>query len=109
MHLNLNSSSAQAGGRGRPLATLGKPHARASLVLLAGYLLSRERPIRILYRQRQGVHSIKIKACLAHHPARVTSIAFEWDLLPQWNRFCVEALKFRSDSPHQALVYGCSW
>jgi hypothetical protein len=74
------------------------------------YILSRENPIRILYRHREStVHSIKIKATLEHHPARVISIPYEWDLLTQWNRFCLDAVKFCSDNPLEALVYGASW
>ncbi len=66
--------------------------------------------MRVLYKHgRATEHSIKMHCKIKHHPARVVSIPYEWDLIRTWNRFCVDAVKFPTVDPHEALVYGASW
>lgn len=66
--------------------------------------------MRVLYKHGNATeHSIKIHCKIKHHPARVVSIPYEWDLITTWNRFCVDAVKFPTADPHAALVYGASW
>lgn len=66
--------------------------------------------MRVLYKRGHATqHSIKIHCNIKHHPARVVSIPYEWDLITTWNRLCVDAVKFRAVNPHEALVYGATW
>lgn len=91
----------------------------ASLVSLAlqdihleeGYSLSREKPMRILYsHEKDGTsHRIKIKSLIKHPLVRVVSIPYEWDLLPMWNKYALDAVSYGSDHPHETVVYGASW
>jgi len=76
-----------------------------------GYLLSREDPIRLLYKHEKGgtSHSIKIKAMLEHPIQHVVSIPYEWDLLPTWNKYALDAVSYGSQNPHETVVYGASW
>ena len=76
-----------------------------------GYTVSREKPIKILYRHEEGgtSHSIKIRVILEHEVKKVVSIPYEWDLLPYWNKYAMDAIKFDGNRSHEAIVYGASW
>jgi len=75
------------------------------------YMVSREHPLKILYKHEEGgtAHSIKIKCLLEHPISHVVSIPYEWDLLPTWNKYAMDAIKFDGGDTYEALVYGASW
>lgn len=86
-------------------------HALDDMDVEEGYLLSREEPIRLLYKHEKGgtSHSIKIKAVLEHPIKHVVSIPYEWDLLPTWNKYALDAVAYGSQNSHETVVYGASW
>lgn len=86
-------------------------HALQDIDVEEGFLLSREKPIRLLYKHEKGgtSHSIKIKVVLNHPIKHVVSIPYEWDLLPTWNKYALDAVTYESPHPHETVVYGASW
>ena len=86
-------------------------HAIHDLHIDEGYTVCREKPMKVLYRHEEGgtSHSIKIKAILEHEVKKVVSIPYEWDLLPYWNKYAMDAIKFNGSRAREAIVYGASW
>lgn len=86
-------------------------NALLDLHLEEGYMLSREKPMRLLYKHENDktCHSIKIKATLKHPVKHVVSIPYEWDLLPTWNKYAIDAVSYGSRHPHETVVYGACW
>eukprot|EP00890_Picochlorum_soloecismus_P003075 jgi/Picsp_1/3769/NSC_06604-R1_protein len=76
-----------------------------------GYKLVRKEPLRILYKHEKGgtAHSIKIKISLDHTVSHIISIAYEWDLLKDWNKYAMDPMKFDLDRPLECVVYGAQW
>lgn len=76
-----------------------------------GYKLVRKEPLRILYKHEKGgtAHSIKIKISLAHSVSHIISIAYEWDLLKDWNKYAMDPMKFELERPLECVVYGAQW
>jgi len=76
-----------------------------------GYRVVRQEPLRILYKHEHGgtAHSIKIKISLDHSVSHVISIAYEWDLLKDWNKYAIDPIKFELQNPLECAVYGAQW
>jgi hypothetical protein len=76
-----------------------------------GFMISRDDDLRVLYRhERQStVHSLKFKAVFPHPVEHILALAHEFDLLPTWNKFCIEALKLAEPSIFESYVYGAQW
>lgn len=51
-------------------------------------------------------HSLKFRTTFAHPVAHILALAHEWDLLPTWNRFTLEAVKLAEPSIFESYVYG---
>jgi hypothetical protein len=65
----------------------------------------------LLYRHHRGttVHSFFLEADFDHEPAHVLAWAFEFDLIPLWNKFSVEARVLARPSAFLSYLYGCQW
>ena len=76
-----------------------------------GYMVSRDDALRVLYRHEKGgtCHSIKMRVTFDHPVAHILAIAHEWDLIPTWNRFVLEAVKLAEPSILESYVYGAQW
>jgi len=76
-----------------------------------GWMVSRKGELRVLYHHKKGTtqHSLKFHAVFPHPVNHILSIAHEWDLLPTWNKFSLEALKLAETSVFESIVYGAQW
>lgn len=54
-------------------------------------------------------HGLKFRAVLPHPVGHILAMAHEWDLLPTWNRFCLDALKLAEPSLYESVLYGAQW
>lgn len=75
------------------------------------FMVSRDDSLRVLYRHERGttIHSLKLKAVFNHPVENILALAHEWDLLPSWNSFCIEAIKLAEPSIFESFVYGAQW
>lgn len=76
-----------------------------------GFMVSRDDSLRVLYKHEKGttIHSLKFKATFDHPPEHILALAREWDLLPTWNKFCLDAIKLLEPSIFESYVYGAQW
>ncbi|KAH7623547.1 hypothetical protein Ndes2526B_g01991 [Nannochloris sp. 'desiccata'] len=76
-----------------------------------GWMVSRKGELRVLYSHKKGTtqHSLKFHAVFPHPVEHILSLAHEWDLLPTWNKFTLEAIKLAEPSIFESVVYGAQW
>lgn len=76
-----------------------------------GWLVSRDKGLRVLYKHIKGTtcHSLKFRAVFNHTPEHIAALAHEFELVPTWNKFCLEALKLAEPTIFDNYVYGCQW
>jgi len=76
-----------------------------------GWLVSRKGELRVLYSHKKSTtqHSLKFHAVFPHPVEHILSLAHEWDLLPTWNKFTLEAIKLAEPSIFESIVYGAQW
>ena len=77
----------------------------------SGWMVSRKGDLRVLYSHKKGTteHSLKFHAVFPHPVEHILSLAYEWDLIPTWNKFTLEAIKLASPSIFESIVYGAQW
>lgn len=77
----------------------------------SGWMVSRDNDFRLLYRHVKGTtqHCLKFRALFRHPPGHILALAHEWDLLPTWNRFALDAVKLAEPSIFESFVYGVQW
>lgn len=75
------------------------------------WMVAKERPLRVLYRHFKGttVHALKLCLRFPHPPGHIIAIANEWDLIPTWNKYVLEAVKLAEPGNHECFVYGAQW
>lgn len=85
--------------------------ALASLEDDSGWMVSRKGELRVLYAHKKGTtqHSLKFHAVFPHPVEHILALAHEWDLLPTWNKFSLEAIKLAEPSIFESIVYGAQW
>ena len=76
-----------------------------------GWVVSREGKLRVLYKHKKGTtqHALQFRAVFPHRVEHILSLAHEWDLLPTWNKFALEAIKLAEPSTFESFVYGAQW
>lgn len=88
--------------------------AHAALACLeedAGWMISREGALRVLYRHKKNStqHSLKFHGAFPHSVEHILALIHEWDLIPTWNKFSLEAIKLAEPSVFESYVYGAQW
>lgn len=75
------------------------------------WMVAKERPLRVLYRhfKKTTVHGLKLSITFPHPPAHIVAIANEWDLIPSWNKYVLEAVKLAEPGNYECFVYGAQW
>jgi hypothetical protein len=67
--------------------------------------------LKIMYShdKHSTAHKLKLSATFDHPIAHVLALAHEWDYLPLWNKFNVEAIKIAEPTLYESYLYGAQW
>lgn len=65
--------------------------------------------IRYSHDNHSTAHKLKLSATFNHPIAHVLALAHEWDFLPLWNKFNVEAIKIAEPTLYESYLYGAQW
>jgi hypothetical protein len=75
------------------------------------WMVAKERPLRVLYRHFKSttIHGLKLSMTFPHPPSHIVAIANEWDLIPTWNKYVLDAVKLAEPGNYECFVYGAQW
>jgi hypothetical protein len=75
------------------------------------WMVAKERPLRVLYRHFKSttIHGLKLSMTFPHPASHIVAIANEWDLIPTWNKYVLDAVKLAEPGNYECFVYGAQW